>query len=129
MAASGYMTELDTESIWDVSLETARFDKINIRIAEQLNFWVNDDAASQVTSTAAKSILIQLSEEILLDLIQSSKSYAVEKPWDFIQANVHRVSTRILADYDDILTKIRNILGSEKIELSTVYLPTSNSKW
>lgn len=123
------MTELDTESIWDVALTTARFDKINIRIAEQLNFWVYDNSTRQVTNTAVKPVLIQLSEEILLDLIQSSKSYAVEKPWDFIQANVHRVSTRILANYDIVLDKIKNILGSEKMELTNVRLPSSTSNW
>ena len=129
MAAIGYMTELDTESIWDASFDTTRFDKINIRIAEQLNFWCNDDATKQVTNTAVTPVLEQISEEILLDLIQSSKSYAVEKPWDFIQANVQRVSLRILRNYDDILEKIKNILGSTKMELTNTYLPSSNTKW
>ncbi|KKM72327.1 hypothetical protein LCGC14_1421670 [marine sediment metagenome] len=109
MAASGYMTELDTESIWDASFDTTRFDKINIRIAEQLNFWVNDDSTIQVTNAAVTPQLEQLSEEILLDIVQSSKSYAVEKPWDFIQALVSRVSTRILANYDPLLKKIRSL--------------------
>ena len=65
------MTEVDTESIWDTALDTTRFGKIGIRIAEQLNFWVNEDATSQVTSTAIIPILEQLSEEILMDLIAS----------------------------------------------------------
>ena len=117
------MTEVDTESIWDASFDTTRFGKIGIRIAEQLNFWVNDNATTQVTNVAVTPILEQLSEEILLDLIQASKSYAVEKPWDFIQANVQRVSLRILRNYDDILKKIGNILGSTKMELVTSRLP------
>ncbi len=123
------MTEVDTESIWDASFVTARFDKINIRIAEQLNFWCNDDATSQVTNGAVTPILEQISEEILLDLIQASKSYAIEKPWDFIQANVQRISLRILRNYDDILEKIKNILGSTKIELTNVRLPSSTTNW
>ena len=129
MAASGYMTEADTESIWDTEIPTARFDLINVRIAEQLNFWCKDDATSQVTNTAVVPILEQISEEILLDLIESAKSYAVTNPWDFIQANVVRVSSRILANYDLILDKIKTILGSKKIELTNTYLPSSNTKW
>lgn len=117
------MTEADTESIWDVALDTARFGKIGVRIAEQLNFWVNDNATTQVTNTAVLPILEQISEEILLELIQASKSYAVEKPWDFIQANVARISTRILVNYDNILKKIGNILGQTKMELVTSRLP------
>lgn len=115
MAASNYMTEADTESIWDVALTTARFGKIGIRIAEQLNFWVNGDSTSQVTSTAVLPQMEQLSEEILLDLIQASKSYSVTEPWNFIQANVVRVSQRILANYGLILKKIRIKLGKQYI--------------
>lgn len=117
------MTELDTESIWDVALDTIRFGKIGIRIAEQLNFWVNDDATSQVTSTAVIPILEQISEEILLDLITAAKAYSPTQPWDFIQANVIRVSERILRNYDRILKKIRKILGLDKtIEIVEVKL-------
>ena len=123
------MTELDTESIWDASFDTTRFDKINIRIAEQLNFWVNDDSTIQVTNAAVTPQLEQLSEEILLDIVQSSKSYAVEKPWDFIQALVSRVSTRILANYDPLLKKISKILGNTGIELTVSHLPSSKSNW
>lgn len=117
------MTELDTESIWNTLLDTTRFGKIGIRIAEQLNFWVNDNATDQVTSTAVLPILEQISEEILLDLISSSKTYAVDRPWDFIQANVIRISWRILKNYDIILDKIKKILGRNKtIEIVRVPL-------
>ena len=129
MAASNYMTEADTESIWSVALDTTRFGKIGVRIAEQLNFWVNDSATTQVTNTAVTPILEQLSEEILIDLISSAKSYAVEKPWDFIQANVARVSTRILSSYNIILKKIKEILETRKIELTRVGLPSSTTNW
>ena len=129
MVASGYMTETDTESIWNTTIETARFTKINIRIAEQLNFWCNDNATSQVTSAAVIPVLEQISEEILLELIAASKTYAVDRPWDFIQANVGRISRKILTNYGIILNKIRTILGSTKIELTRVTLPSSTSKW
>ena len=123
------MEETDTESIWDAELNTARFDKINIRIAEQLNFWVNEDATSQVTSTAIIPILEQLSEEILMDLIAASKLNAVTNPWDFVQANVARVSTRILANYEIILKRIRKILGKSGMELVRKTLPSSTTSW
>ena len=129
MTASGYMTKADTESIWDTTFVTARFDKINIRIAEQLNFWVTDNATTQVTNTAVIPILEQISEEILLELIQASKSYAVEKPWDFIQANVARISSKILENYDILLKKISKILGNTGIELTVSHLPSSKSNW
>ena len=117
------MTEADTESIWDVALDTARFGKIGVRIAEQLNFWVNDDAISQVVSTAVTPIMEQLSEEILLDLITAAKAYSPTQPWDFIQAKVIRVSNRILSNYGIILKKIRKILNRDKtIEITTVKL-------
>ncbi len=129
MVASGYMTETDTESIWNTTIETARFTKINIRIAEQLNFWCNDNATTQVTSAAVTPVLEQISEEILFDLMASAKIDALQNPWDFIQANVIRISWRILRNYDIILNKIRTILGNEKMEITTSRLPSSTSNW
>ena len=73
MAASNYMTEADTESIWDTTLDTTRFGKIGVRIAEILNFWINGDATSQVTDTGVTPILEQLSEECLVELIAAAK--------------------------------------------------------
>ena len=123
------MTEVDTESIWDTALDTTRFGKIGIRIAEQLNFWVNEDATSQVTSTAIIPILEQLSEEILMDLIASSKLSAVTNPWDFVQSNVARVSTRILANYGPTLKRIQKILNKSGMELVRKTLPSSTTSW
>ena len=123
------MTEVDTESIWDTALDTTRFGKIGIRIAEQLNFWVNEDATSQVTSTAIIPILEQLSEEILMDLIAASKLSAVTNPWDFVQSNVARVSTRILANYGPTLKRIQKILGKSGMELVRKTLPSSTTSW
>jgi hypothetical protein len=120
MVAANYMTELDTESIWNTALDTARFANIGVRIAEQLNFWVNEDATSQVTSTKVTPILEQISEEILLELIMASKAYKFSDTWNFIQANISRISSRILDNYGSLLKKIRKILGLDKsIEIVT----------
>ena len=56
------MTEADVESIWDTTWVTARFNLINVRIAEILNFLVNDDATVQVVSTACTPIMEQISD-------------------------------------------------------------------
>ena len=127
MVAVGYMTELDTESIWETTLETARFDKINIRIAEQLNFWVNDDSTSQVTSTAVTPVLEQISEEILFDLLASAKLEKLTNPWNFVQANIVRISWRILGNYDKLLYKIQTKLYG-RFEMVTRNLPGKNDR-
>jgi len=105
------MTKTDTQSIWNVALDATRFSKIGIRIAEQLNFWITGDATEQITNTAVTPILEQLSEEILLDLITAAKAYSPTQPWDFIQANVIRISHRILVNYGIILLRIKEVLS------------------
>ena len=121
MVASGYMTELDVESIWDTTWDTARFDKINLRIAEILNFLVNQDATNQVTNAAATPILEQISEEILLDLKLTAQANAITVPWDFIQANISKIDWKYYDTY--LLKKVRAIMGIEKIELVARRLP------
>lgn len=123
MAASGYMTEADVESIWDTAWDTTRFGNINVRIAEILNFLVNGDATSQVTNTAVTPILEQISEEILLELKMAAQANAVTNPWDFIQANVSKIDWKY---YDTFLLKrVRNVEGHEKIEMVTRTLPST----
>ena len=118
MVAVGYMTEGDVESIWDTEWITARFNKINIRIAEILNFLVTGDATSQVVNTAATPILEQISEEILLELNMAAKSNGTDVPWDFIQANVSKIDWRSYDTY--LLEKVRKTLGKSKsIEIVT----------
>jgi len=128
MAAANYMTEADTESIWDASLDTTRFGKIGIRIAEQLNFWINHDATSQVTSTAVTPILEQLSEEILIELIAAAKVNKHAQPWDFISANVGAISRSILRNYRELLFEIRLKLTKQYIytESDSLELPSSD---
>jgi len=127
LVATNYMKEADTESIWNTQLDTTRFGKIGVRIAEQLNFWINDDATSQITDTKVTPILEQISEEILIGLLNKAK---VEKdPYQFMAMQVTRTSRDILRNYGDILQKIRQVISKEKIELVQRDLPSSTSDW
>ena len=111
MAASNYITvEADMESIWDFEITTARFDLIGVRMAEILNHRINNDATQQVTDTAHTPILKQISEEALHELIAASKETAVEKPWDFIQANVMAFMNRKLRQWKERLDTIQKAL-------------------
>lgn len=125
MVAVGYMTEADVESIWDTLWVTARFNKINIRIAEILNFLVTEDATSQVINTAVTPILEQISEEILLDLKMAAKGTDVIEPWDFIQANISKIDWKFYDGY--LLKKVRQKLGNETMEIVTRSLPTTTN--
>lgn len=88
MAASGYMTELDTESIWATGdLDTTRFGKINIRIAELLNIIFSGDATTNITDTKVLPYLEQFSEELLLELLLAAKANKFSDVWGFIQSN------------------------------------------
>ena len=128
MAASNYMTEADTESIWDTTLDTTRFGKIGVRIAEILNFAINMDATSQVTNTAVTPLLEQLSEEILIELIAAAKMNAVTNPWDFIQTNVVLITSRNLRKNKTILDMIKQKLEKKvRIKFSNKYTLPSHS--
>lgn len=115
MAASGYMTEADTESIWDSTLDTTRFGKINVRIGEILNFYVNKnhDATTDVTDTAVLPILEQISEEALYRLMSAAKGTGVTDPWDFIAANVMSVMSQAIRDNYRILEIVKEQLESK----------------
>ena len=121
MAAVGYMAETDVESIWDTTWDTTRFDHINLRIAEMLNFLVNGDATNQITDTAVTPILEQISEEILLDLKLAAQANAITVPWDFISANISKIDWRFYDTY--LLKKVREKMGHTKIELVKRWLP------
>ena len=121
MAFAGYMDESDVESIWDTAWDTTRFDKINLRIGEILNFLVSGNATTEITNVAVKPILEQISEEILLDLKLAAQANAIIVPWDFIQANISKLDWRFYDNY--LLKKVRNTLGYEKMEITTSRLP------
>ena len=120
------MTELDTESIWAIALDTTRFGKLNVRIGEILNFWVNEDASTDVTNTKVLPLLEQLSEEILIELIAIAKMNVTHDPWNFISANVVRVATDTIIKNLKILRKIAIMLGKKYNikQTSTLTLPS-----
>ena len=126
MAFAGYMSEGDVESIWDTSWDTTRFDNINLRIGEILNFLVSGNATTEITNTAVLPILEQISEEILLDLKLAAQANAIVVPWDFIQANISKMDWKFYDTY--LLKKVRNVLGNEKMEITTSRLP-DNTVW
>ena len=121
MAFAGYMTEADVESIWDTTWDTTRFDKINLRIGEVINFLVSGNATIEITNVAVLPILEQISEEILLDLKLAAQANAIVVPWDFIQANISKMDWKFYDTY--LLKKVRNVLGHEKMEITTSRLP------
>ena len=113
MAASNYMTELDYEAIWSTTIATAQFALIGVRMAEILNFRVNKDSTQQVTTAGSIPILEQISEECSILLIAASKTTAVDRPWDFIQANVMAFMVKQMRIWDTFLDDIAAIEGKK----------------
>ena len=110
MAASNYMTEADTESIWSTGdFDTTRFGKIGVRMAEILNFKLYKDATNQCTNTAITPILEQISEECFIELVATAKMSAVTDPWDFIQANVGSFMSRKLKQWKKEIKEMREV--------------------
>ena len=113
MAASNYMTEADTESIWSATLDTTRFGTIGVRLAEILNFWIYKDATNQCTNTAVTPILEQISEEGLIRLLSAAKESAVTTPWEFIKANTVSIMSTIINENREILEEIKTVLSQK----------------
>ena len=124
MVAVGYMTEADVEGIWDTTWDTARFNLINVRIAEIVNFLLTGDATNQTTDTAVLPILEQISEEILLDLKLAAQANAIIVPWDFIQANISKMDWKFYDTY--LLKKVRIKLGKQFMVKYSNKLPLSS---
>ena len=115
MASSGYMTELDTESIWDTVLDTARFTKINVRLGEILNFHVRADHDSQtdITDTKVLPILEQLSEEALVELISSAKTIDHPIPVEYVMSHAVSVMSSLLKKNYWTIRTIKELLESK----------------
>ena len=116
MASSGYMTIGDVRSIWATALgDATRFGYINVRFGEILNFTCrkDKDATTDITETKVLPILEQISEEGLLRLIAASKLANVTNPWDFIQANVVSVMSKVLRDNRELIEEIKLVLETK----------------
>lgn len=111
MAAAGYMDEDDFEDIWDATIATAKFDLINVRLGEILNYLLTADAATDITDTKVLPILEQLSEEALMNILQASKSNKFNDVWQFMQINATRIMSKVLWDNKAIVKKLEISLG------------------
>ena len=123
------MTEATFEGIWLAEITTAQFDLINVRLGSILNYLLTRDAATDITSTAIVPILEHLSEEALLNLVQGSKSNKFSDVWQFIQTAAVRIMSRILTQNPEDVEMIKSDLGNKKMEITSRYLPSSNTKW
>lgn len=111
MAASGYITELDFESIWGRQIETARFTKINVRLGEILNFLITRDASTDITDTTILPMIEQFAEESLILILQASKSDKFSDVWKFIQSGAGNIVRHVLSVNKEILEMIELKLG------------------
>lgn len=123
------MTYADFKTIWNAEIVEARFNLINIRIGEVLNYLITRDAATDVTSTTVTPMFEQLSEESLIELLQASKSNKFTDVWRFIQSNAARIIRRVLQNNREVVKMIKQDLGFEKMELTSSHLPSSNTNW
>ncbi len=129
IAASGYMTETDTESIWDTTLDSTRFGKINVRIGEILNFWITGDASTDITDTEVTPILEQLSEEALTELIAASKVTGVVIPTAWLAANVASITMNVINRNYSILKRVQEVLYDKHIEIVSGRASTDYTKF
>lgn len=129
MAATGYMTEADTEAFWATSLNTERYDLINQRISELLNFECHDDAATDITDARVLPILEQITEEVFFELLVAAKGVGEATPWQVAQGTITSVFNRMIGNYWRTIQKIRQIIGEDKMELVSRHLPSSSSDW
>ena len=108
------MSISETQSIWGATLDATRFGKIGVRIAEILNFLVHGDATTNVTDAGCLPILEQISEEILISLLNAAKVDKFTDVWRFIQANVTKMDWEY---YDNhLIRKIKEkITGNVKV--------------
>ena len=115
MASSGYMTYADFKTIWSAEIVEGRFNLINVRMGEILNFTVRKDKDSQtdVTNTKILPMLEQASEEGLLDLMNAAKSNKFSDVWQFINSRSNWVMSRLLFQNRRIINEIKEVLESK----------------
>ena len=123
------MTYATFKSIWDAEIVEARFDLINVRLGGILNYYFTRDAATDIVDTAIAPLLVQFSEEALMNLLNGAKANKFSDVWQFINANASMIMSRILRENPEIVDMIKLDLANKKMELTRVTLPSSNISW
>ena len=118
MAAAGYVTEADMESIWKIAIDTARFTKVNVRAGELLNLVVHGDMSTDVTDAKILPFMEQFSEELMMELIAGGKLYNKIAPWQFVELNVTSFFIKKYKESLVLIDMVRKIAGyTESIEV------------
>jgi len=125
MTSSGYATEATFESIWDTTIATARFNDLNVRIGEILNFLIMEDEATDTTDTAVTTVLAHITEVLIVEIVAQSKINATTNPWDFLGV---LDPVRILNRFRPIINSIKIKLGYDAWDMSTRDLPNVNTR-
>ena len=118
MAAAGYMTIAETRSIWETALgDSTRFDYINDRFAEILNFHLrpDHDATTNITNTKVIPILEHLSEEGLIELISSAKTVDHPIPVEYIASHAVSIMSSVLRKNYWTIRTIKEVLEAKVI--------------
>lgn len=123
------MTYATFKSIWAAEIVEARFDLINVRLGGILNYFFTRDAATDITDTAIIPLLVQFSEEALMNLLNGAKANKFSDVWRFINANASMIMSRILRENPEIVDMIKKDLANKKMEITSSHLPSSTSKW
>lgn len=123
------MTEATFEGIWGATITTAQFDLINVRLGGIMNLLLTGDGANDITNSAVLIGIIEMSEEALMQIIQGSKSNKFTDVWRFITSNAVSIIRKILIDNRETVRQIKGILGSNKMEITSSHLPSSNTNW
>ena len=123
------MTYATFKSIWSAEIVEARFDLINVRLGGILNYYFTRDAATDITDTTIIPLLVQFSEEALMNLLNGAKANKFSDVWQFINANASMIMSRILDENPIIVDMIKTDLANQKMELTNTYLPSSNTRW
>ena len=115
MGVSGYMDYDDFKTIWGSTILEARFNLINVRMGEILNFIVraDKDAQTDITNTKVLPMLEEASEEGLVELLQATKTNKFSDVWQFVQSNSVSVMSKMLFKNRQIIKEIKEVLESK----------------
>lgn len=120
MASLGYGVETTVESIWSTFWDTTKFNFINVLIGTQFNFWITDDAGTDITDTEVKEILKQETHALFAFWNAITKIESTSNPWEFISVwmNDYLSGDDFYRRYRLLIEKCARILSqTEAIEL------------